>query len=145
MICFAKNDISKLPEAVATFNETRTIHGGLPASTATTLEEAWADYKRERRVEFVLEDDFYWSLLRWGKYGYEANDGRAPGGMINELNIPATFPEISADATAVYIGNVQFLNDERVFRPERGYLFPIPQSVINANSAIDDSDQNPGW
>ncbi len=145
LLCMAKDDISKLPEAVATFNETRTIHGGLPASTANTLEEAWTDYKRERRVEFVMEDDFYWSLLRWGKYGYEANNGRAPGGMIDELNKPATFPEISSDATAVYIGNVQFLNDERTFRPERGYLFPIPQSVINANSAIDDSDQNPGW
>lgn len=145
LLCLAKNDASKLPEAVSTFNQTRTVHGGLPASDASTLEEAWEDYKRERRVEFVLEDDFYWSLLRWGKYGYEANDGEQPGGMIAELNKPATFPEISSDGTSVYIGNIQFLNDQRVFRPERGYLFPIPQSVINANSAIDESNQNPGW
>lgn len=145
LLCLAKNDPSKLAEAVAALNQTRTIHGGLPASEANTLEDAWRDYKRERRVEFVMEDDFYWSLLRWGKYGYEANDGHQPGGMINELNCPATFPEISSDGKAVYIGNVQFLNDKREFKPERGYLFPIPQSVINANAAIDDADQNPGW
>lgn len=145
LLCLAKNDPSKLNEAVSTLNQTRTIHGGLPASEATTLEAAWEDYKRERRVEFVMEDDFYWSLLRWGKYGYEANDGHEPGGMINELNCPATFPEISSDGKAVYIGNVQFMNDKREFKPERGYLFPIPQSVINANAAIEDADQNPGW
>lgn len=145
LLCLAKTDLSKLSEAVATLNQTRTIHGGLPASDANTLETAWEDYKRERRVEFVMEDDFYWSLLRWGKYGYEANNGYQPGGMIDELNCPATFPEIAADGTAVYIGNVQFLNDQREFKPERGYLFPIPQSVINANAAIEDADQNPGW
>lgn len=145
LLCLAKSDPSKLSEAVAALNQTRTIHGGLPASEASTLEAAWEDYKRERRVEFVMEDDLYWSLLRWGKYGYEANEGNQPGGMINELNCPATFPEIAADGTAVYIGNVQFLNDQREFKPERGYLFPIPQSVINANAAIEDADQNPGW
>lgn len=145
LLCLAKSDPSKLSEAVATLNQTRTIHGGLPASDASTLEVAWKDYKRERRVEFLMEDDFYWSLLRWGKYGYEANDGNQPGGIINELNCPATFSEISENRDAVYIGNVQFMNDKREFKPERGYLFPIPQSVINANAAIEDADQNPGW
>ena len=145
LLCLAKTDASKLSEAIAVFNQTRTVHGGLPSSAATTLEEAWEDYKRERRVEFVMEDDWYWSLLRWGKYGNEANHGQEPGGMIQELNEPATFPEIAANGQSVYIGNVQFQNDARVFKPERAYLFPIPQSVINANAAISDADQNPGW
>lgn len=145
LLCMAKTDASKLAEAVATLNQTRTIHGGLPASTAATLEEAWTDYKRERHVELVMEGDYYWSLLRWGKYGYEANHGEAPSGTIQELNCPATFPEISQDGKAVFIGNVQFQNDKREFRRDRGYLFPIPQGVINANSAISDQDQNPGW
>lgn len=145
LLCLAKDDPSKLAEAVATYNQTRTVHGGLPASTATTLAEAWEDYKRERRVELVLEGDYYWSLLRWGKYGYEANHGIAPGGNIPELSEPATFPEISSDASAVYIGNVQFLNNQREFRSDRGYLFPIPKSLINQNDAITDQDQNPGW
>lgn len=145
LLCLAKDDPSKLAEAVATYNQTRTVHGGLPASTATTLSEAWEDYKRERRVDLALEGDYYWSLLRWGKYGAEANHGNAPGGVIPELSEPATFPEISADGKAVYIGNVQFQNNERVFMENRGYLYPIPKSLINANSAITDNDQNPGW
>lgn len=145
LLCLAKTDNAQLVEAVSALNETRTVHGGLPASEASTLEEAWVDYKRERRVELVMEDDFYWSLLRWGKYGYEANDGNQPGGVIAELNAPATFPEISSDGKAVYIGNVQFMNNKREFKPERAYLFPIPRSVINANAAIDEADQNPGW
>lgn len=145
LLCMAKSDPSKLAEAVATLNQTRTIHGGLPASTASTLEEAWKDYKRERHIDLVMEGDYYWSLLRWGKYGYEANDNRAPGGVIEELNTPATFPEISADRKAIYIGNIQFQNDRREFKNERGYLFPIPQGQINANNALSDKDQNPGW
>lgn len=136
--------LNKVSEAVATMNQTRTIHGGLPASTAANLADAWADYKIERRVELFYEADFYFSLLRWGKYGNEANDGKAPGSVIDELCEPATFIEISKDRSAAYVGNVQFSNDERKF-DTRSYLFPITKSVINANPAITDADQNPGW
>ena len=136
--------LNKVNEAVATFNQTRTVHGGLPASTASTLAEAWADYKIERRVELFWEGDFYFSLLRWGKYGYEANDGKTPGSEINELSKPATFIEIKQDRTAAYVGNVQLSNDKRKFNT-RSYLFPITKSVIQANSAISNLDQNPGW
>lgn len=55
-----------------------------------------------------------------------------------------TFIEINADRNAVYVGNMQYQNDLRHF-DTRSYLFPITKSVINANSAISDSDQNPGW
>lgn len=145
LLCQAKTDPSKLAPAVATLNLTREKHGGLPASTAATLAEAWKDYKTERTVEMAREADLYWSLLRWGKFGGEANNGNEAGGMIDELNCPSTFPEISEDRTAVYIGNVQFENDKRQFVTTRGYLFPIPQGQINANSALSDKDQNPGW
>lgn len=136
--------LNRVSDAVATFNQTRTIHGKLPASTATTAAEAWADYKTERRVELFWEGDFYWSLLRWGKYGGDANDGKAPSSVINELTVPATFLEFNRERTAAYVGNVQFANDQRTFNV-RSYLMPIPQSLINANSAISNSDQNPGW
>lgn len=136
--------LNKVSEAVATFNQTRTIHGKLPASTASTLAEAWADYKIERRVELFWECDWYFSLLRWGKYGNEANDGVAPSGVIAELCEPATFIEINRDRNAAFVGYVQFQNDKRTF-DTRSYLFPIPQSLINANSAITNADQNPGW
>lgn len=136
--------LNRISEAVETLNQTRTIHGGLPASKAANLADAWKDYKIERRVELFYEADFYFSLLRWGKYGNEANDGKAPSSVIDELCEPATFIEISKDRSAAYVGNVQFSNDERRF-DTRSYLFPITKSVINANPAITDADQNPGW
>ncbi len=136
--------LNKVADAVVTFNQTRTIHGKLPASTASTLAEAWADYKIERRVELFWEYDWYFSLLRWGKYGYEANDGKAPSSVIDELCEPATFIEINRDRNAAFVGYVQFMNNQRTF-DTRSYLFPIPQSLINANSAITAVDQNPGW
>ncbi|WP_455674716.1 RagB/SusD family nutrient uptake outer membrane protein [Phocaeicola sp.] len=134
----------KWQDAMEVINQTRSVHGGLPASTATNLQEAWTDYKRERNVELPLEGDYYWSLLRWGKYGQEANHGLAASSIIPELNCPATFPEISKDRQRMFIGQVQFTNDQREFRTRR-YLFPIPQGVINANPALSDSDQNPEW
>ena len=116
----------KWQEAMNVINKTREVHGGLPASTATNLAEAWIDYKRERNVELPLEGDYYWSLLRWGKYGQEANHGLAPTSVIPELNCPATFSEISKDRQRMFVGQVQFTNDQREFRTRR-YLFPIPQ------------------
>lgn len=136
--------LNRVADAVATFNQTRTIHGKLPASTATTLQEAWNDYKIERRVELFWEADWYFSLLRWGKYGFEANDGKKPSSVIDELCEPATFIEINRDRNASYVGYVQFANNQRTF-DVRSYLFPIPQNLINANSAITAEDQNPGW
>lgn len=136
--------LNKVADAVATFNQTRTIHGKLPASTASTLAEAWADYKIERRCELFWECDWYFSLLRWGKYGHDANDGKAPSSVIDELTEPATFIEINRDRNAAFVGIVQFQNNQRTF-DTRSYLFPIPQSLINANSAITNADQNPGW
>lgn len=136
--------LGKVSDAVATFNQTRTIHGQLPPSTASTLEEAWKDYKRERHIELFWETDYYFSLLRWGMYGGAANDGKASRSEINELQEPATFIEINGDRTAAFVGQVQFMNNMRSF-PVRQYLFPIPQSLINANSAITNADQNPGW
>ena len=136
--------LNRVNDAVATFNQTRTIHGKLPASTATTLAEAWKDYKIERHVELFWECDRYCSLLRWGMYGGEANDGKSPRSEISELATPTTFIEISPARDAAYVGYVQFYNNQRTF-PVRQYLFPIPQSLINANSAITNADQNPGW
>ena len=83
--------------------------------------ETWKDYKIERRVELFWEGDFYFSLLRWGKYGHEANDGKAPGSVIDELIQPATFVEIKTDRSAMYVGQVQLQNNQRKF-DVRSYL-----------------------
>lgn len=145
LLCLAKNDPSKLSEAVATFNQTRTVHGGLPESEASTLADAWNDYKIERHVELPMESDYYWSLLRWGKYGEEANNGQPAGSeVIKELRTPATFIEISSDRHRMFIGTQGYGNADRTFSKKR-YLYPIPQSLINANSAVTEKDQNPLW
>lgn len=136
--------LNRVSDAVAVYNQTRTVHGKLPASTASDAATAWKEYQTERRAELFWEGDYYWSLLRWGKYGGDANDGKAPSSVITELTVPATYLEIARDRSACYVGNVLFQNNARTF-DTRSYLMPIPQSLINANSAITAADQNPGW
>lgn len=137
--------MNKYAEAVATLNETRTKHGGLPASTSASEADAWNDYKIERRVELFWEGDWYFSLLRWGKYGGAANDGKQSSAVIDELTEPATFIEIRPDRKVAYVGKVVARGNDRRTFDVRSYLFPITRSVIQANSAINDTDQNPGW
>lgn len=133
----------KVAEAVTALNITRVGHGQLPASKAVSLADAWEDYKLERQVELVKEKDYYWSLLRWGKYGREANHGIAPGGNIPELEEVPTFIEISQDRKGYFIDPITFnVNNVRDFDETKRYLFPIPQGQINRNSKL---QQNPNW
>ncbi|HAC20721.1 MAG TPA: RagB/SusD family nutrient uptake outer membrane protein [Porphyromonadaceae bacterium] len=132
--------------AVENLNVTRMQHGGLPASEANTLEEAWNDYIRERRVELALENDTYWSYLRWGKYGGSANEGKAPGAPIEALNKPVHKIQISKDRKRFF--TAQILRNgawERTFTEKR-YLLPIPQGQIDKRAASGIIDtQNLGW
>lgn len=133
----------KISEAVEAFNQTRSIHGGLPLSEATTLEAAWTDYKRERRVDMAKEGDYYWSLLRWGKYGGPANANRAPGAKIAELTESPYLIDISKDRKYYQIEQVVInQNNIREFDETRRYLLPIPQGQRNQNENL---GQNPGW
>jgi hypothetical protein len=131
-------------DAVAALNETRTIHGKLPPSMATTLADAWTDYKRERRVDLVLEDDYYWSLLRWGRYGGPANHNLSSGSIIPELTAEPQVMDISKDrkSFSVVEGSFYGSNNIRVFEPRR-YLFPIAQNYLDENPKF--GPQNPGW
>lgn len=133
----------KIAEAVQTLNITREFHGGLPPSTATTSVAAWTDYKRERRVELFKEKDYYWSLLRWGKYGGDANHGIAANGTIPELEQAPTFMEINADRRGYRIEVINFnQNDQRIFDETRRYLLPIQNSQIVRHGSL---QQNPNW
>jgi hypothetical protein len=131
--------------AVASFNQTRTVHGKLPPSTATTLADAWTDYKRERRIDLVLENDYYWSLLRWGRYGGFANRGNASGAIIPELTEVPRVMDISKNRKAFSVVQGPFFssNNVRVFDNTRRYLFPIAQSYLDQNPKF--GPQNPGW
>jgi len=137
-----KGDISN---ALTVLNQTRTVHGKLPPSTAASLTDAWTDYKRERRVDLTMEEDYYWSLLRWGRYGGDANHGNAPGGTIPELTEAPRVMDISKDRKAFSVVKGPFYgsNDIRVFDNTRRYLFPIAQSYLDENPKF--GPQNPNW
>lgn len=134
-------------KAVEALNETRVKHGQLPASKAATLEDAWADYMRERRVEMAYENgDIYYSYLRWGKYGGYSNYGRDASGIIKDLDAPVYKIAITSDRKKVCVSQLTLLNSwDRKFTVKR-YLFPIPQGQIDkrAASGIKD-DQNSNW
>ncbi|MDE6544902.1 MAG: RagB/SusD family nutrient uptake outer membrane protein, partial [Paramuribaculum sp.] len=138
---------NQVAPAVSALNATRTVHGKLPASTATNLQDAWADYMRERRVEMANEaGDIYFSYLRWGKYGGYANYGRQPGDVIRDLDCPVYKIEINRDRTAFIINQLTLLNSANRNFTTRRYLFPIPQSFLNTREAYGlDHEQNPGW
>jgi hypothetical protein len=135
---------SAYTEAVEICNQTRTVHGKLPAASCASIEEAWQLYMKERRIELTLENDYYWSLLRWGKHGGYANAGENPGGKIIELTIAPQYIEIAHDRKSFYVGNVTHGNAQlRNFREDRRYLLPIPQGQIERNPNL--GPQNPGW
>lgn len=133
-----------ISEAVSLCNQTRTIHGGLPESDASNLEQAWKLYQTERRCELTMENDYYWTLLRWGKHGGYANEGRSAGGKIAELATAPTYIEIASDRLSFYVGKVTFSdNDNRQFDENRRYLLPIPQKQIERNPNL--GPNNPNW
>lgn len=134
-----------LANALLNFNRTRIVHGKLPAATASNLTNAWADYKRERRVDLVLENDYYWSLLRWGRYGGDANSGRPSGDVIPELTEVPLVMDISKDRTSYSVVEGSFFgqNNLRLFDKNRRYLFPIPQTFLDRNTKF--GPQNTGW
>ena len=146
-----KGDISA---AVSALNATRVKHGGLPGSTASSANEAWADYMRERRVEMAYENgDIYFSYLRWGKYGGAANYGRESavgkegGAIIKDLDRPVYKIQISRDRKKALIGQITLLDSWNRNFTERRYLFPIPQGQIDNRRiyGIDDGQNNKGW
>lgn len=136
-----------IPAAVEALNATRVAHGGLAPSTATTEEQAWADYIRERNCEMTNETgDIYFSYLRWGKYGGYANHGRAAGEVIADLDRPAYKIQISRDRTQLIVSQVTLLNSAQRAFSTRRYLLPINQGFLNTREAYGMNDaQNEGW
>lgn len=139
-----KGDVVKAVEAL---NVTRVQHGGLPESKASTLNEAWTDYMRERRVEMAYEcGDIYFSYLRWGKYGGASNYGKAEGDVIVDLNRPVYKISITSDRKSFCVNQLTLLNSWNRNFTTRRYLFPIPQGDIDTRTAAGIIDiQNEGW
>ena len=136
-----------IPAAVEALNATRVAHGGLAPSTATTEEQAWADYIRERNCELANETgDIYYSYLRWGKYGGYANHGRAAGEVIADLDRPTYKIQISRDRSQLIVSQVTLLNSANRNFTTRRYLLPINQGFLNTREAYGMKDaQTEGW
>ncbi len=131
--------------AVATLNRTRTTHGDLPASTASGSRDAWEDYITERRAELAYENDYYWSCLRWGLHGGDANKDTPAKGKAEHLLEEPTFIQISNNTDAFFVGVISFQDvHKRQFEfNNRRYLLPIPKKELEKNPNL--GLQNPGW
>ena len=129
-------------KAVDALNATRTVHGGIAGSTATTEAEAWADYIRERNCELVNEGgDLYFSYLRWGKYGGYANldkDGNptGKGEIITALNRPVHMVQIDHTRSTVLVNQLTLSRAaERTFSTRR-YLLPVNKSFLDTRATF---------
>lgn len=80
--------------------------------------------RQERRIELCFENHRFWDVRRW---------------MIAEEVDNGPVHRVTVDAA----GNITYpVFQNRVFNPDKHYLFPIPQLEIDKNN---DLEQNPGW
>ena len=88
--------------------------------------------RRERRVELALEGLRWFDIVRW-QIGEEVMPGMVYGARLGSVD-----PENGA----LSLTDTRIEVENRVFDPAKNYLWPIPQSVIDATPAI---DQNPNY
>lgn len=105
---------------------------GLPAVAAGLVADQSAMrtlIRSERRHEFVAEHKRYFDILRWKT-------------AETVLSVPAYGINVNVnDPVGAY--NVPHIKaQDRSFDASKMYLWPVPQSVIDANPLI---KQNPGW
>lgn len=75
----AENELGFGATAIVLVNQVRARAGGLSAKTFTTQSQLRADIKQERRVEFGIEGERFFDLVRWN----DANSVLAPMGYTN--------------------------------------------------------------
>ncbi len=116
------------------------LRSGMPAvdrtkyNSQTSLREL---VRRERRIEMAWEGLRYQDIKRYD-IGATALNGPVVGSWKGSVN--ETTGKVTWDFTQKFIAPTT-----RIFKPERKYLMPIPQTEIDANSAISMRDQNPGY
>lgn len=111
--------------ALEYINKNRTRVGHVKA-TVLTRELV----RRERRVELAFENLRYFDIARWD-IGAQTMDGPFYGSRLGTVD---------ATGNVTWKGDGKIVNQDnyiivenRTFHPERKYLFPIPQSEIDAN------------
>lgn len=118
-------------------NRTRTTHGGLPALQTETQDDLWKIYLDERNAELMLENDRYFTLLR---YGINQKNAEVLE-QLNRGNMKKL--DISSDGSSYQYVELPFEVDanKMVFNRYR-YLYPIAKKYRTANPNY---EQNPRY
>jgi len=120
--------------ALQYINDIRTRSGHIAAETLTR-----DLVRRERRVELAFEGLRYFDIVRWD-LGSQVMDGPLYGSRRGTMDINGNVTW-TGDGTQINEDNYILL-ENRTFNPSRNYLFPIPQSELDANPNM---TQNPGY
>ncbi len=93
--------------------------------------------RRERRVELALEGLRWFDICRW-KIGEEVMPGQVYGALLGTVD---------AETGALNLTDERIKVEIRLFDPAKHYLWPIPQSVIDASVTNGEPTmvQNPGY
>lgn len=88
--------------------------------------------RRERRVELAFEGLRYWDIKRWN-----LGDSKLNGPLYGSRR-----GSVNSETGAVTWNAERIKLEDRVFRANRNYLFPIPQAEMDANPQM---KQNEGY
>lgn len=123
----ARNEVIGAPDNLV-YEAVNTIRsrGELPNLPGGLSKEQMRDrIRRERRIEFAMENHRFFDVRRW-KIAEQVDNHPVRGIRITD----------TGDITYPVFGN-------RVFDKTKHYLFPIPQSEIDKSRGV--LIQNPGW
>lgn len=120
-----------VPGALTTLSEVR-ARAGLPAASASGLDDFMTVLEHERIVELAGEGFRYWDLRRW----------RRAMAVLNGSNVHGCQPTPQTDGSFTYSVIDADGGYTRIFK-EQYYAFSIPVSERSANTLL--GDNNPGW
>jgi starch-binding outer membrane protein, SusD/RagB family len=106
------------PGALAAFNAIRT-RAGLPPLASFT----WEDIRRERRIEFAYEADYWYDLVRWHYW-----------------NPQAAIDHVSNQERGTYVWNAEnqevVINSRKYPVTSANFTLPIPQADADSNPLL---------
>lgn len=108
-----------------------------------------AEMQRERRVEFFMEGQRWYDLIRW-KQGYELGVDKSESAINQEKGIIKGIRRDYAYDQSVFSATTKFdangfliFDDSRVFTSPKNYLFSLPYRQMELNPNL--RPNNPGW
>ena len=102
--------------------------------------ELWEAIRHERKIELAYEGTWYWDLRRWGVAHKQYPEGLT-GYKLHGLKITKTGDDpVTGEPTYSY--EYVSVDDQNRNFPEKMYQFPLPNSELESNNAV---DQFKGW